>query len=72
MPEFEKKMYMQAAINMMKAMVDNHCDWSEEEQAILQNCSGAYRGEIHIPYIFGEYYFVEAMYKLKGFEPLFW
>ena len=71
-PEFEKKMYMQAAINLIKAMVDKHCDWSEEEQAILQNSSACHAQGVHEAFIFGEYYFVEAIYKLKGFEPLFW
>ena len=65
-------MYMQAAINLMKALVDKHCDWSEEEQAILQNSSACYAKGVHETWIYGEYYFVEAMYKLKGFEPLFW
>jgi len=71
-PDFEKKMYIQAAINLMKALVDKHCDWSEEEQAILQNSSACYAKGVHETWIYGEYYFVEAMYKLKGFEPLFW
>ena len=71
-PEFEKKMYMDAALKLMKALVDNQCDWSEEEQAILQNSSACHAQGVHETWIYGEYYFVEAMYKLKGFEPLFW
>lgn len=27
--------------------------------------------QAHIPIIYGDYYFVEAIYKLKGFELLF-
>lgn len=71
-PEFEKKMYMQAAINIMKALTKHHCEWSEEEQSILQNSSACYAKGTHRSWIYGEYYYVEAMYKLKGFEPLFW
>lgn len=71
-PEFEKKMYMQAALNIMKALTEKHCDFSKEEQSILQNSSGFYGKEVHRPFIYGEYYYVEAMYKLKGFDVLFW
>ena len=71
-PDFEKKMYLQSAINILKAVTDNYCDWSEEEQSILQMASGSYIRDIHLPAVYGEYYLVEAMYKLKGFEPLFW
>ncbi len=71
-PEYEKELYMDAALNIMKAIVDGHCDFSEEEQGILQDCSGSYAQAVHISAIYGEYYFVEAMYKLKGFEPMFW
>ncbi|MBQ2696972.1 MAG: glycoside hydrolase family 88 protein [Clostridia bacterium] len=71
-PEFEKKMYMQAAVNIMKALVEKHCDFTDKDEAILQNCTGSYGEEVHYTCVYGEYYFVEAMYKLKGFEPLFW
>ena len=71
-PEYEKKMYMGAAVNIMKAITENHCDFTEEEQSIMQNSTGFYGKEVHKPYIYGEYYYVEAMYKLKGFDKLFW
>ena len=71
-PEYEKKMYMDAALKIMKALCEKQCDFSEEEQSILQNSSACYaRGE-HRPWIYGEYYFVEAMYKLMGFDPQLW
>ena len=71
-PEFEKKLYMNGALNIMKALVENECDWSEEEQSILQRSSACYGKQVHRSWIYGEYYFVEAMYKLKGFEPILW
>lgn len=71
-PELEQKLYMQSAVNIMKALTDNHCDWSEKEQSILQNSSGFYGKDVHKSLIYGEYYYVEAMYKLKGFNKLFW
>ncbi len=71
-PEFEKAMYMDAALKLVKAMVDKHCDWTEQEQSILQNSSACWNKGVHESWIYGEYYFVEAMYKLKGFQNLFW
>lgn len=71
-PELEQKLYMQSAVNIIKALTDNHCDWSEEEQSILQNSSALYGKDVHKSLIYGEYYYVEAMYKLKGFDKLFW
>lgn len=55
----------------MKALAEKECDWTGEEDSILQNSSGSYGKEL-LPYIWGDYYFIEAMYKLKGFDKLFW
>ena len=71
-PERESKMYMQAAINLIKALVDNQCDWDDEKDPILMNCSGCWKIGAHKPAMYGEYYLVEALYKLKGFEKRFW
>lgn len=74
-PEHEKKMYINAAMNILKAMEKNFCNWTTEEQSILQMGTEAYfcrpQGK-HAAIIYGDYYFVEAIYKLKGFDMLFW
>ena len=70
-PERESKMYIQAAFNMMKAITEKHCDWTDDNDAILQNVSGSWNDRVHIPAMYGEYYYVEAMYKLKGFDKIF-
>ena len=71
-PERESKLYMQSAISIMKALTEKHCDWSDKVDSILQDNSGCWGKEVHIPAMYGEYYYVEAMYKLKGFEKFFW
>ncbi len=63
---------MDAALKIMKALVDNHCDFSDDSEAILKNVTGSYAADFHVSRVYCEYYFVEAMYKLKGFEPMFW
>ena len=67
-PERESKMYLNAAIKLMQAITEKYCDWTENNDAILQYCSGCWNKEVHIPAMYGEYYYVEAMYKLKGFK----
>lgn len=66
--------YLDAALNILKAMDKNFCDWSEDNQAILLMGSERYDRETgrHISIIYGDYYFTEAIYKLKGFDMLFW
>ena len=71
-PELEQRMYADAAVNIMKALTDNHCNWTDREQSILQNSSACYNKDVHRSLIYGEYFYVEAMYKLKGFDKLFW
>ena len=70
-PDCEQSLYLRPAIKMLKALCEEHCNWSAEEDSILQNVASSAK-KMNRPYIFGEYYFVEAFYKLKGFEPLFW
>lgn len=72
--EHEKKIYLNAAINILKAMEEKFCDWSDGNDSILQYGTGAYMDEPsrHIPIIYGDYYFAEAIYKLKGNDMLFW
>lgn len=70
-PECEKSFYLNVAIKMLKALVERHCNWSMKEESILQGAAESSK-RLNIPIIFGEYYLIEGIYKLKGFEPLFW
>ena len=71
-PEFEKDIYLNAAVKMLKAMEKAWCDWTEEEDAVLLKGTERYvianDGEkgLHIPIIYGDFFFAEAMLKLKG------
>ena len=71
-PEFEKNIYLSAAIKMLKAMEKEWCDWSETEDSILQMGSERYGGGMHMPIIYGDYFFTEAVLKLKGCDFLPW
>jgi len=69
--EQEKAMYLKCAIKMLQALEKKHCVWSLEDEAILQNVAISPKTQ-NVSGICGEYFLVEAIYKLKGFEPLFW
>lgn len=71
MPEPEKALYREAAVKMLTALEERHCDWDEERDSILQDGTEAYGKEdgTHIPIIYGDYFFVEGILRLleKGF-----
>ncbi len=68
----EAEKYLSAAINILKAMEKEWCDWTEENDSILQMGSEQYKGGVHIPIIYGDFYFAEAILKLKGSQFLIW
>lgn len=73
--ELEKDVYLNAAIRILRALEEKYCDWTMEEQSVLQHgVEKYYPDEVRKgkPIIYGDYYFAEAIYKLKGFDMLFW
>lgn len=71
--EHEKEVYEKAVFKILKGLEKN-CDFSLDNQSILQNGTERYhdtRG-FHIPIIYGDYYLMEALLKLKGNDILFW
>ena len=76
--EEEGARYTQEAINILKACDENWCDYSEEQDALVMMGSERYPTEegwkkgIHIPIIYGDFFFVEAMFKLKGNDFFIW
>ncbi len=71
-PEFEKKMYLNAAVNILMAMEKTTCDWTTDCDAILLNGTEAYAKGRHISIIYGDFYFIEAILKLKDMDVMFW
>jgi len=64
--------YLNVALKMLKGLYEN-CDFSDTEQSILQNGTEAYHdGRKNIPIIYGDYYLLEALMKLKGEYTNFW
>ncbi|MGN1051960.1 MAG: glycosyl hydrolase family 88, partial [Candidatus Scatosoma sp.] len=64
--------YLSAALCILQAMEKNWCDWTEQEDSVLQMGSEMYTKGIHMPIIYGDYFFAEAILKLKGETFLVW
>lgn len=69
----EEKQYFDAAVSMLSAL-DAHCTaWSDASPAILKNCTGSYHGNDHnIAMNYADFFFMEAILKLRGDTFLFW
>ena len=74
----EGKRYTQEAINILKACDEHCCDYDEESDALTTMASGLYprkeedMKQMHMSFIWGDFFFVEAMFKLKGNDFLIW
>lgn len=74
--EEESMKYTQAAINILKACDEHFCNYEEDEDALVLMGTERYpltttKG-LHIPIIYGDFFFAEAMCKLKGREFFIW
>lgn len=74
----EAEKYQDAAIRILKAIDAKFCDYSEQTDSIVTMGSARYpRNEeelqiIHVPIIYGDFFFVEALLKLKEVDFLIW
>ncbi len=69
----EESCYYQAARKLLFALYDKRCDWSPETDAIVQKCTAAYHDREHeFTIIYGDYFFIEAIWKLTGQELFLW
>jgi len=71
-PEYERRLYLDAAFKLLRAL-EARCDWTERSDAVVQFGSAAYHAATHHhPIIYGDYYFMEALFKLKGNDLYLW
>lgn len=72
-PETEKVKYEEAALEMLKALADKRCNWDENVDNLVEKCTAAYHDADHeFSIIYGDYYFIEAIWKLVGKELFIW
>lgn len=71
--DMDKEKYYNAAIRLLKALEADRCCWDENIDNILEKCTGAYNDKEHeFAIIYGDYYFIEAIWKLTGQELFIW
>ena len=71
-PEFEKDMYLSAAIKTLKALDEHFCDYTEDEDSIVLKGTVMYTAGHHKPLVYADMFYAEALLKLKGSEFLLW
>ncbi|MFV0343938.1 MAG: glycoside hydrolase family 88 protein [Anaerocolumna sp.] len=68
----EKDLYLNAALKLLKALDDKRCNWTKEYDCIVENSSEAYHTNKHMAIIYADYFFMEAIFKLKGNDIFLW
>ena len=71
----EGAQYRASAERLLRALNDLCADWSENSPGILQKCTAAYNDDgagRHVNILYGDYFFVEALCKLRGTDARLW
>ncbi len=73
-PDLEKEFYLESALKILKATDEKFCNWDPDFDSIVQMGSGAYHSENdrHMPIIYGDYFFIEAVLRLLDKDFLIW
>ena len=73
LPAPEQAVYRNTALRILRAIDGQRADWSDGCDAIVQNCSAAYHADRHhFTMTYADYFFIEAVYKLKNIGRLLW
>ncbi|MEC0241138.1 glycoside hydrolase family 88 protein [Paenibacillus dokdonensis] len=75
LPAGEGQMYLEAAVRLVRSMDENYGAWDrEDEEGLILSGTSNLPGGVHVdtPLIYGDYFFVEAVSKLRGSERRFW
>ena len=71
--EMKKEKYRSAALGLLKQLCEKRCNFSEDVDYILENCTAAYHDKDHnFTIIYGDYFLIEALFKLTGEELFIW
>lgn len=71
--ETEGEKYHAAAIKLLYTLDRERCNWTLDTDNIVEKCTAAFHDEKHeFSIIYGDYYFIEAIWKLTGEEIFIW
>ncbi len=70
----EREGWVAWALRILRATDKRFCDWDIEHDGVVTMCSGAYHSEHdrHVPMVYADYYFLEAVLRLAGKDALLW
>lgn len=73
-PETQSRMYKVAGEKILHSLYRNYGDWDSSEEGLILNGTSHFpeRKYLDNPLIYGDYYFVEGLARLKGYKELFW
>ena len=73
-PQLEADFYYENAVRILQALENGHCNWNMEEDGILQNGTVAYHRDedTHVPIIYGDYFFVEGILRMREQAFMIW
>ncbi len=70
-----KDEYRAAAEKLLDGLIDHCCDFGDTCCGLLTHCTAAYHDDnvgTHTNITYGDFFFVEALCKLKGVDPMLW
>ncbi len=68
-----KETYHNAAMKLLHALAEHRFNEDENVDNLLEKCTAAFHDENHeFSIIYGDYYFIEAIFKLTGEELFIW
>ncbi|CAN7381653.1 glycoside hydrolase family 88 protein [Paenibacillus sp. LjRoot153] len=71
--EHEKDLYLGAALKLLQTLDSSRINWTTDSDSLVQYGTGAYHSATHHhAIIYGDYYFMEAIFKLKGNDLYLW
>jgi unsaturated chondroitin disaccharide hydrolase len=71
--EHEQAVYVHAALKLLRTLDELRSSWSIDTDNFLINGTAAYHNpNRHTAIIYGDYYFLEAVFKLKGNDLYLW
>lgn len=66
-----KNVYHDSALKLLHTLAENRCNWDLHTDYLLEKCTAAFHDAQHeFSIIYGDYYFIEGIFKLTG-EALF-
>lgn len=69
----DKEYYLNGALRLLKTLSEKRCDFSIDTDNIVNYCTASYHAkEHHFSIIYGDYYFMEAIFKLNGSDYSIW